>query len=152
MIVAIGNASVRRCLLESYEAKGVSMVSLIHPQAVLADEVVEIGRGTVIMAGAVIQSDTVIGKGVIINTGASVDHDCQVGDYVHIAVGVHLAGNVKVGNGTWIGDGAVIRNNVSICENVMVGAGAVVVALQRVGLMWEFQQKNRVTQIWRGGR
>lgn len=128
VFVAVGNADARRRLQESYEANGVSIVSLIDPSAVLPDELVKIGKGTVIMAGAVIQPDTVIGKGSIINTGASVDHDCRVGDYVHIAVGAHLAGNVKVGNGTWIGAGAVIRNNVRICEDAMVGAGAVVVA------------------------
>ena len=48
------------------------------------------------MAGAVINSDTVIGKGCIINTGSSVDHDCRIHDYVHISVGSHVAGILLV--------------------------------------------------------
>lgn len=127
VIVAIGNADIRRRLLESYEAAGISIVSLIHPKANLPDKMPEIGIGTVVMMGATIQAGTVIGKGVIVNTAASVDHDCRIGDYVHIAVGAHLAGNVEVENGTWIGAGAVVRNNIKICKDVMVGAGAVVV-------------------------
>ena len=127
VFIAIGDPGSRKRLQESYEAAGVSVISLIHPQANLPMEIPEIGRGTVVMAGATIQVGTLIGKGVIVNTAASIDHDCRIGDYVHIAVGAHLAGNVEVGNGTWIGAGAVVRNNVKICEDVMIGAGAVVV-------------------------
>jgi len=127
VIVAIGNADTRKRLQEAYEANEVSMVSLIHPSAVLPIEPIEIGTGTVVMADAVIQEETVLGKGVIINTAASIDHECRIGDYVHIAVGAHLAGNVKVGSNSWIGAGAAVNNNISICEDVMVGAGAVVI-------------------------
>lgn len=127
VIVAIGNASVRKRLQEAYEAEEMSVVSLIHPQASLPYEMPQIGAGTVVMAGACIQAGVSLGKGVIVNTASSIDHECRIGDYVHIAVGAHLAGNVKVGNGTWIGAGAVVSNNVSICGEVTVGAGAVVV-------------------------
>lgn len=127
LIIGIGNARIRKKLQDKYEMLGISVVSLIHPRAILPWEPVEIGVGTVIMANAVIQSKTVLGKGVIVNTAASVDHECRIGDYAHIAVGAHIAGNVEVGNSTWIGAGAVVSNNICICENVVVGAGAVVV-------------------------
>lgn len=122
--VAIGNADVRKRIQESL--MDVSLVTLIHPDAVVAADAV-IGAGTVVMAGTVINSGTKIGDGCIINTCASVDHDCQVGDFVHVAVGSHLCGNVTVGTETWIGAGAIISNNVSVCERCMIGAGAVVV-------------------------
>ena len=78
------------------------------------------------MAGAVINSDTVIGDGCIINTAASVDHDCMIENYVHVAVGAHLCGTVHVGKNTWIGAGATVSNNINICNDCMIGAGAVV--------------------------
>lgn len=124
VIVGIGNADIRKRIQESVsEGK---LVTLIHPDAVVAKDVV-IGVGTVVMAGAVINSGTYIGKGCIINTCSSVDHDCTVDDYVHVAVGSHLCGNVNVGNGTWIGAGATVSNNVFICPNCMIGVGAAVV-------------------------
>lgn len=126
VIVGIGNAKIRKKIQQMYEAEGVSVVSLIHPSASVADNV-EIECGTVVMAGAVVQSGTQLGKGVIINTACSVDHDNVIGDYCHVAVGSHLAGDVKVGDGTWIGAGAVVSNGVTICPDVVVGAGAVVV-------------------------
>lgn len=126
VIVGIGNAKIRKKIQQMYEAEGVSVVSLIHPSASVADDVT-VECGTVVMAGAVVQSGTQLGKGVIINTACSVDHDNVIGDYCHVAVGSHLAGDVKVGDGTWIGAGAVVSNGVTICPDVVVGAGAVVV-------------------------
>ena len=124
VIIGIGNAGVRKQMQESITDE--KLVTLIHPDAVIAEDVV-IGAGSVVMAGAVINPGVGIGKGCIINTCSSVDHDCDVGDYVHIAVGSHLCGTVSVGDGTWIGAGAIVSNNVSICPNCMIGAGAVVI-------------------------
>lgn len=121
-IVAIGNAKIRERIQESLN----NVVTLIHPDSTISRRV-EIGKGSVVMAGTIINSDTVIGKGCIINTGSSVDHDCKIGDYVHISVGTHVAGTVSVGNRTWIGAGATVSNNVNICEDCMVGAGSVVI-------------------------
>lgn len=125
-IVAIGNAEIREKIQKNLEDVNLKVVTLVHPEAVIAPTVC-IGTGTVVMAGAVINPDTKIGKGCIINTGASVDHDNQLDDYVHISVGCHLAGTVTVGKGTWVGTGAVVSNNVKIREGCMIGAGAVVV-------------------------
>lgn len=124
IIVGIGNAGIRKRIQESILDE--KLVTLIHPDAVVAEDVV-IGVGTVVMAGAVINPGARIGKGCIINTCSSVDHDCEVGDYVHIAVGSHLCGTAFVGNETWIGAGAIVSNNVSICPHCMIGAGAVVI-------------------------
>lgn len=124
--VAIGNMKVRRKIQSELAEKGMNIVSLIHPSAVIAPNV-KIGEGTVIMAGAVVNPYAEIGDGCIINTCASVDHDCKIGDYVHVSVGAHVAGTVTIGNNTWIGVGATISNNVDVCADCMIGAGAVVV-------------------------
>lgn len=123
VIVAIGNARFRRKISERYAEK---LITLIHPDAVIADDV-KIGNGSVVMAGTVINPGTVIGDGCIINTGATVDHDNEIGSYCHISVGSHLAGTVHIGYETWIGAGAVVSNNVNICSCCMIGAGAVVI-------------------------
>ena len=124
VFVAVGNAKTRQKLME--RDAGRTFPVLIHPRAVVA-EGVEIGDGTVIMAGTVINPGARLGKGVIVNTSSSVDHDCSIGDYVHIAVGTHLSGTVSVGVGTWIGAGATVSNNVNIYSGCIIGAGAVVI-------------------------
>lgn len=125
-IVAIGNNVVRRKVQHRLTEQGLRIVSLIHPHAVIGEDV-QIGTGTVVMAGTVINAAAVIGKGCIINTGATVDHDNVIEDFVHISVGSHLAGTVCVGTETMVGAGAVVSNNVKICGGCMIGAGAVVV-------------------------
>jgi len=126
IFVAIGNNSTREKIQERLEGEGASIPVLVHPNAAIGVEV-ELGTGTVVMAGVVINSCTKIGKGCIINTGATIDHDNVIEDYVHISPGAHLAGTVEVGKGTWIGIGSIVSNNINITSGCIVGAGAVVV-------------------------
>lgn len=125
-IVAIGNAKIRKIIQEYLINNSFNVVSLIHPNALIAEKV-NIGKGTVVVGGAVINPNTVIGAGCIINTSSSVDHDCIIGDFVHISVGAHVAGTVEIGSETWIGAGAIVNNNLIITSECMIGAGAVVV-------------------------
>lgn len=126
IIVAIGNAEIRQRIQKWLEENQKSLVTLVHPSAVVGENV-HIDVGSVVMAGAVINPGCRIGKGCIINTCASVDHDCVLEDFVHVSVGAHLAGTVSVGRATWIGIGASVSNNVSIPGRCMIGAGAVVI-------------------------
>lgn len=124
--VAIGNNTSREKIQERFIAKGLNLVKLIHPSAVIGTDV-EVGEGTVVMAGVAINSSSRIAKGCIINTSCSLDHDNVIEDYVHISPGANLAGTVKVGKKSWLGIGSVVSNNVNICSGCELGAGAVVV-------------------------
>lgn len=125
-VVGIGNAKIRNRITDMLNHKSATIATLIHPNSSIGQNVV-IGQGTVVMAGAVINSDSKIGKSCIVNTCASVDHDCVVEDYVHVAVGAHVCGTVQIGHHTWIGAGATIINNLGICPECMIGAGTVVI-------------------------
>jgi sugar O-acyltransferase (sialic acid O-acetyltransferase NeuD family) len=126
LFVGIGNNTTRQKIYEMLEELGCNIPILIHPDAVVGEQV-EFGSGTVVMAGAVVNCCTNIGKGCIINTGATIDHDNYIEDYVHISPGAHLAGSVTVGQGSWLGIGSVVSNNVNITSDCMIGAGGVVV-------------------------
>ncbi len=126
IFVAVGNNGTREKLQKKFESQGAIIATLVHPNAVIGGEV-QIDRGTVIMAGVIINHGTKIGKGCIINTGATIDHDNKIEDYVHISPGAHLAGNVSVGTSTWVCIGSSVINGVSITSNCVIGAGAVVV-------------------------
>jgi sugar O-acyltransferase (sialic acid O-acetyltransferase NeuD family) len=124
--VGIGNNAIREKIQEKLETEGASIPVLIHPNAVIGEQV-EFGVGTTIMAGVVINCCSKIGKGCIINTGATIDHDNLIEDYVHISPGVHTAGTVKIGKGSWLGIGSIVSNNLKITNGCIIGAGAVVV-------------------------
>ncbi len=103
-----------------------SMPVLAHPNSTISPHA-NVGAGSIVMAGAVINGFVATGRCCIINTACSVDHDCVLDDYVHISPGAHLAGQVRVGKRSWIGIGAVVREGVIIGADVVVGAGAAVV-------------------------
>lgn len=124
--VAMGSNIIREKIQEKLLDEGLSVVKLIHPSAVIGKDV-EIGIGSVVMAGVVINSSTRIGKGCIINTSSSLDHDNVIAEYVHISPGVRTAGRVGIGKGSWIGIGSVVSNNINICSGCKIGAGAVIV-------------------------
>lgn len=126
IFVGVGNNAIREKIQENLETAGANIPILVHPSAVIGEQV-EIGKGTAVVAGVVINSCTKIGKGCIINTGTTIDHDNLIEDYVHISPGAHLAGTVQVGKGTWLGIGSVVSNNINITRGCKIGAGAVVV-------------------------
>lgn len=124
-ILGFGDCEARLALSIKLTDFGFTLITVIHPSAVIASDVI-IGSGSTIMAGVVVNSGTVINENVIINTSASIDHDCVIEKGVHISPGVHVGGGVTIGTGTWIGIGAIIKNKIEIGHNVVVGAGAVV--------------------------
>jgi sugar O-acyltransferase (sialic acid O-acetyltransferase NeuD family) len=126
IFVAIGNNKTREQIQTQLEMAGANIPTLIHPSAIIGEKV-EVGIGTVVMAGVVINCCSTIGEGCIVNTGAVIDHDNVIEEYVHISPGARLAGTVKVGQGSWLGIGSVVSNNVNIISGCMIGAGAVVV-------------------------
>lgn len=122
-LIGVGSNAVRKRIAEEYN---LNWVTLIHPSAQIGINV-SIGKGTVVMAGSIINSCTTIGEHCIINTGTIVEHDNVIGDYVHLSPGAALGGTVRVETQTHVGIGAVVRNNIEICEMCTIGAGAVVV-------------------------
>jgi sugar O-acyltransferase (sialic acid O-acetyltransferase NeuD family) len=124
VFVAVGNNQIRSRLMTVICDRSIPV--LRHPNSIIAEDV-KIGRGTVVMAGAIINSGALIGEGCIINTSSSVDHDCTVGMYCHISVGAHLCGTVNVGTKSWVGAGATVINNINICHDCLIGAGATVI-------------------------
>ena len=124
-IAAIGDNTARAHIAAWLETNGFALATVIHPSAQIGRGA-RVGRGSFLVAGAVVNSDAVIGVNVIINTGATVDHDCIIGEGVHLAPGVHLCGQVEVGAGSFLGVGAVVIPRVRIGVNCVVGAGSVV--------------------------
>jgi sugar O-acyltransferase (sialic acid O-acetyltransferase NeuD family) len=126
IIVTIGDCFIRWSKQLQLQNAGATLVSLVHPQAVIS-KYAELGVGSVVMAGGVINADASVGNACIINTGSTVDHDCVLGNGVHVSPGAHLSGDVTVGECTWIGVGVSIRQGVTIGSSVVIGAGATVV-------------------------
>ncbi len=122
-IITVGKNETRKKITQKFKAKyGIA----IHPNTTI-DPTVNIEKGTVIMAGSIINSSTIIGKHCIINTSSSIDHDCILNDFVHISPNATICGGITIGEGTHIGAGAIIIPNLNIGKWCTIGAGAVVI-------------------------
>lgn len=131
--VAIGNGHARQQWSEWSLGRGLPLVSLIDPNA-LVSQYAMLESGVLVVAGAVINADTCIAQGVIVNTRAAIDHDCTIGAYSHVCPGAALAGAVTVGEHSWLGIGCQVRQGARIGTHVTVGAGATVVSDIQDGL------------------
>lgn len=125
--VAIGSNTARAEVAEWLTHHGRTLTIVVHPAASIGADV-EIGEGTVVMAGCVVNTGARIGRCVIVNTAATVDHDCLIGDGVHIAPGSHVCGGVTIGTGTLIGAGTTIVPGIRVGSRAVIGAGSTVLS------------------------
>ncbi|MEH6469995.1 MAG: acetyltransferase [Halopseudomonas sp.] len=124
-IGAMPGTNLRQTLYQRFSEAGFSFVTVVHPNAYVAEDAV-LAEGVQVMAGAVIQAGSQLGNDCIVNTGACIDHDCRIAAHGHISPGATLCGNVQLGEHVHIGSGAVIIQGLNIGANSVIGAGAIV--------------------------
>lgn len=127
-LIAIGqikNPQPRIDIFYNMLKKGAKFPSIISPHAYVS-KYAEIGIGTIVMHGAILQANVKVGHNCIINDRAVLEHDVIIGDSCHVSTSVTLNGNVQVGDNTFIGSGSIVKNDVHVCKNVIIGMGAVV--------------------------
>lgn len=123
-IIAIGNDKIRKQIYEKY--LNLNWAILIHPKTVISKNV-SLGIGTVVCAGAVIQTEVKVGKHCIINTNSNIDHESIISDFCSVCPGVTICGQVKIGECSFIGASSVIIQNKVIGKNCIIGAGSVII-------------------------
>ncbi|HDZ13362.1 hypothetical protein LCGC14_1283260 [marine sediment metagenome] len=126
-IVAIGDNWTRKRVVDriSVIAPSFKFISSIHPNASIGKEVY-IGRGTIIMPGAVVNANSIVKDFCIVNTNASLGHDGVMEDYSSLACGVCCGGGLSLGAFSAVSAGAVIRENISVESHTVIGAGALI--------------------------
>lgn len=122
---ALGDNAAREALAARLARAGFGLLQAISPAAMVSPSA-RLGAGIAIMAGAVINAETVVEDLAIINTGALVDHDCRIGQAAHVAPGCVVTGTVTVGDRAFLGAGVSVIPGISIGADAVVGAGACV--------------------------
>jgi sugar O-acyltransferase (sialic acid O-acetyltransferase NeuD family) len=125
VIVGVGDNRTRKRLFERLSRSLERFAIARHPSAVLSANC-SIGHGSVVCAGAIVNTGASVGANVILNTACSIDHHNVIGDHAHIAPGVRLGGDVKIGQGALVGIGAIVLPGRRVGAWSIVGAGAVV--------------------------
>lgn len=127
-IITVGhikNADLRIKLNERITAIGGTLTTVIASTSHIS-KYAKIGKGTVVLHGAIVNADAVVGENCIINTLANIEHDAIIGDFCHISTGAMVNGNCIVGARTFLGSQSVMVNGISIPEESIFAAGSMV--------------------------
>lgn len=123
-IIGIGNDNTREKIYNQYP--NLPWAILIHPKSIVSKNAI-INKGTVIFAGAVVQTDVNIGKHCIVNTNCNIDHESVIGNFTSICPGTTVCGNVHIGKLTFVGANSTIIQGIIIGNNCIIGAGSVII-------------------------
>ncbi len=128
-VVAIGDNWTRYQMVQRIKqlVPSLEFPTVIHPFTAIGRGAV-IGAGTVLLAGAVINSDARVGDFCIINTNSSLDHDSELGDFSALMPNSATGGNVTIGAFSCLGLGASVIHSVTIGAHTVIGAGATVIS------------------------
>jgi sugar O-acyltransferase (sialic acid O-acetyltransferase NeuD family) len=128
MLVAIYANGMNKIRAEKYEqakAKGYTLISYVHPRAIVASDLV-LGDNCYISEGVICRPYLTIGNDVVVMPGANIGHDTVIKD--HCFIGNHA---VVMGAGVmepfcFIGPNATILEAVTIGRECLIGGGVVI--------------------------
>lgn len=126
-LITIGDNYSRR-LVRDYILSIVpnfNFINAIHPTACIGKNV-KLGKGIAMMAGVIVNIDSIIEDFCILNTGAQLDHNCIMEEFSHLSAGSITGGKVKIGKYSTITLGVTIIDRINIGENTLVGSGSLV--------------------------
>lgn len=130
-----GTTSTRRRVVDQLGLEKARFATVVHPSAILPPGV-DLGHGTVVLAGVVATTNVRVGAHVVMMPGVVLTHDDVLGDFVTCASRVCLAGAVEVGEGAYLGAGALVRERRTVGAWSLVGMGSVVVTDVPAAEVW----------------
>ncbi|TXI95623.1 MAG: acetyltransferase [Burkholderiaceae bacterium] len=118
----IQSPDIRMRLYELAVQAGFQLPIIVAPSAYVSHHA-DLGAGSVVMHGAIVNAGAKVGANCIVNTRALLEHDVSIADHCHISTGAILNGNACVGAGSFVGSASVVREGVSLGKRCVVGMG-----------------------------
>jgi sugar O-acyltransferase (sialic acid O-acetyltransferase NeuD family) len=122
--IGIANPIKRYQVVEKLKAFQLDFPNLVHPSVAMGKQV-ELGKGNIICANAIITVNIRVGNFCHLNLKTTIGHDSVVENYVTTACGVDFAGNSHICNCTYFGNHATVLPYVRVAPFAVLGAGAV---------------------------
>lgn len=122
-LIAVGqiaSPAVRMRLYRQVVDLGFAPPVIVAPTAYVSP-LANIGAGSIVMHGAIVNAGAKVGHNCIINTRAIVEHDATLAEHCHLSTGAILNGFAHVGAGSFIGSGSVVKEGVRIGQGCLVG-------------------------------
>ncbi len=124
--IALGEVKSRKIVAEKVLNDGYSLATLIHPRAVLGENV-KIGSGCQIKMGAILHDSVVLGDGCWVQAYANIGYGSQIEPFCMMGAKTSLGANCYIGTTSFMGMHSSIRDNIVIGTNVIVSMGASII-------------------------
>lgn len=124
-VLGVGFSSGRYNVYQKVKDLSLVPLTLINDRAFIPDSV-DVGEGSVVLAGVCVSPLACIGRHVYISHGSLIGHDCEIQDFVSIMPGASISGDTILEEQCVIGANATVIQGIRIGREAMIGAGAVV--------------------------
>lgn len=121
----IKTAELRINLFAEAIKTGLELPTITSPFSYISPHA-QLGKGTIVLHGAVINSGVKIGINCIVNSSVLIEHGTIVSDHCHISTGAILNGDTRIGARSFVGSGAILKQGISIGTDSQVGMGQLV--------------------------
>lgn len=134
IVLAIGNPSVARKVVESITNPLVEFPTLCSPDTVVFDnDNFKIGKGNVITIGCSFSCNVQIGDFNVFNSFIAVGHDTKIGDFNSMMTAVKIAGECNIGDENYFGSSSVVLQQIKIGNRTTIGANSTVMRKTKDG-------------------
>lgn len=104
---------------------GYEVPNIIHPKAIISKSV-KMGKGSIFMAGSIVDFNTEIKDLSVFWPGVIINHDCKIGNNNFFSPGSITCGFVDISDNCFIGAGATIIDHIKIENNKFILAGKII--------------------------
>ena len=144
ILIAINNPQHRKEIKKKLTLKKkFDYPYLVDKNAILLNET-QIGEGTIIFPGTIIDINSYIGEQCVINKLCSIGHDVILKNFITLSPQIMIGGNTFISENVFIGGSSSIRDGISISKNITIGMGSVVTKnIESEGLYYGNPLKKR---------
>lgn len=125
-ICALGDVVSKKKYSEIILSKGGVFINLIHPTAIINQNVV-LGNGVLVFANCLLSNDIKIGDHVTIQPSCVVGHDAMIGNWCHINCFTFLGGFSEIQDNVTLHTRSTILPKMKVEDGAVVGAGSIVI-------------------------
>lgn len=126
LIFGFGRSDVKPGLAQTALSLGYYFATAVHPAAQFP-EGVQLGPGSVVKAGAVMDPEVRIGEHTIVGANSVITHGAYLDDYARISASAVVGTEAGIGRLALVGIGSVVNGAIQVGDGAVVGAGAVVI-------------------------
>lgn len=121
VVIAIGynDLPARWHAWQKLQRAGYAAPTLIHPRAYIASGV-QLGDGTMVMAGAIVDVRACLGEIVVAWPGTCVNHDARIGSNSFLSPNATICGHAQIGASCFIGAAAAIVDHADVPDDTFV--------------------------------